>query len=136
MCIRDSYSLMSADGDRVEVLLIALPDGARLALPLSPMAAGTEYALLKAEAAPQETGLSDFLCVSFARGTMITLATGQQRAIEELSAGDKILTRDHGGQPIRWIGSTTLRAVGAFAPVVIVAGTLGNACLLYTSRCV
>ena len=128
------YSLMSADGDRVEVLLIALPDGARLALPLSPMAAGTEYALLKVEAAPQETGLSDFLCVSFARGTMITLATGQQRAIEELRAGDKILTRDHGAQPIRWIGSTTLRAVGAFAPVVIVAGTLGNAGDLIVSQ--
>jgi hypothetical protein len=128
------YALMTADGDQVELLLIALPDGSRFALPLSPMAARTEYTLVKVEEAPQETGLSDFLCVSFARGTMITLATGQQCPIEDLRAGDKILTRDHGGQPIAWIGSTTLRAVGAFAPVVIVAGTLGNAGDLIVSQ--
>ncbi len=128
------YALMTADGDRVELLLIALPGGLRVALPLSPMAASTEYTLLKVEEAPQETGLSDFLCVSFARGTMITLATGQQRPIESLRAGDKVLTRDHGGQPIRWIGGTTLRAVGAFAPVVIATGTLGNAGDLIVSQ--
>jgi hypothetical protein len=90
--------------------------------------------LLKVDDAPQETGLSDLLCVSFARGTMITLASGQQRAIEDLRAGDRVLTRDHGGQPIRWIGSTTLRAVGAFAPVVITAGTLGNSGDLIVSQ--
>ena len=120
------YALMAADGDRVEILLIALPDGSRYALPLSPMAAGVEYTLLKIEEAPDQLTLSDFLCVSFARGTMITLATGQQQAIEDLMAGDKVLTRDHGGQPIRWIGATTLRGVGAFAPVVIGAGAMGN----------
>ena len=45
-----------------------------------------------------------------------------------------MLTRDHGGQPIRWVGSTTLRAVGAFAPVVIAAGTLGNSGDLIVSQ--
>ena len=58
---------------------------------------------------------------------MIALADGRQVAIEALRPGDRVLTRDHGGQPLRWIGSATLRAVGAFAPVVITAGTLGNA---------
>ena len=120
------YAMMSGDGDRVELLLIALPDGARMALPLSPMAAGVDYTLLKIEDAPDRLTLSDMLCISFARGTVITLATGQQRPIEDLIPGDKVLTRDHGGQPIRWIGRTTLRAVGAFAPVVISAGAMGN----------
>ena len=110
----------------VSLVLIALPDGARFVLPLSPMAGLYDYTLLKIDDAPQDTGLADLLCVSFARGTMITLASGQQRAIEALRVGDKVLSRDHGGQEIRWIGSTTLRAVGAFAPVVITAGTLGN----------
>ena len=128
------YTMMSADGDQIDIVLIALPDGTRVALPLSPMAAQTEYTLLKVDDAPQETGLSDLLCVSFARGTMITLASGQQRAIEDLRAGDRVLTRDHGGQPIRWVGSTTLRAVGAFAPVVITAGTLGNSGDLIVSQ--
>ena len=120
------YAMMASDGNRVELLLLALPDGSRYALPLSPMAAGVGYTLLKIEEAPDQLTLSDFLCISFARGTVITLATGQQRAIEDLAPGDKVLTRDHGGQPIRWIGSTTLRAVGAFAPVVISAGAMGN----------
>lgn len=129
-----SYALMSPEGDRVELLLITLQDGSRFALPLSPMAARIGYTLLKIEAAPAEIGLSDLLCVSFARGTMITLATGQQRAIEALQTGERVLTRDHGGQPIAWVGHTTLRAVGAFAPVVISAGTLGNAGDLIVSQ--
>lgn len=128
------YSLMAADGNLVDVVLIALPDESRVALPLSPMAAQTGYTLLKIDAAPDETGLADLLCISFARGTMITLASGKQCAIEDLTAGDKVLTRDHGGQPIRWVGSTTLRAVGAFAPVVITAGALGNSGDLIVSQ--
>lgn len=128
------YALMGSDGDQVELLLLALPDGARYALPLSPMAARTDYTLLKVEEAPKDTGLSDLLCVSFARGTMITLATGIQRAIEDLSPGDAVLTRDHGAQAIRWIGRATLRGVGVFAPVVITSGTLGNAGDLIVSQ--
>ncbi len=128
------YALMGEEGDRVELMLLALPDGSRFALPLSPMAAGSEYTLLKVEEAPSDSSLSDLLCISFARGTMITLATGAQKPIEELSAGDRILTRDHGGQPIRWIGRATLKAVGPFAPVVITKDTLGNAGDLIVSQ--
>ncbi|MDZ4309246.1 MAG: Hint domain-containing protein [Cypionkella sp.] len=128
------YTMMSSDGDQVDLVLISLPDGTRIVLPLSPMAAQNDYTLLKIGDAPQDTGLADLLCVSFARGTMITLASGQQRAIESLKIGDKVLSRDHGGQAIRWIGSTTLRAVGAFAPVVITAGTLGNSGDLLVSQ--
>lgn len=128
------YALMGSDGDQVELLLLALPDGSRYALPLSPMAARTDYTLLKVEDAPADIGLSDLLCVSFSRGTMITLATGAQRAIEDLVANDAVLTRDHGAQAIRWIGRATLRGVGVFAPVVITAGTLGNAGDLIVSQ--
>lgn len=128
------YTMMSSDGDQVDLVLISLPGGARFVLPLSPMAGLNDYTLLMIGDAPQDTGLADLLCVSFARGTLITLASGQQRAIEALRVGDKVLSRDHGGQAIRWIGSTTLRAVGAFAPVVITAGTLGNSGDLIVSQ--
>lgn len=128
------YALMGEEGDRVEILLLSLPGGQRLALPLSPMAERTDYTLLKVEEAPADTGLADLLCVSFARGTLITLATGAQVAIENLRPGDKVLTRDHGGQPIRWVGRATLKAVGPFAPVVITAGTLGNSGDLIVSQ--
>lgn len=128
------YALMGEEGDRVELLVLALPDGSRFALPLSPMATATDYTLLKVEQAPDDAGLSDLLCVSFARGTLITLATGAQVPIEALQPGDKVLTRDHGGQPIRWIGRATLKAVGPFAPVIITAGTLGNSGDLIVSQ--
>jgi hypothetical protein len=128
------YTLMASDGDGVEVLLLSLANGDRFVLPLSPMSPQAEYTLLKIDETPADIGLSDLLCISFARGTMITLASGEQRAIEALVAGDKVLTRDHGGQEIRWIGQTTLRAVGAFAPVLIAAGTLGNSGDLIVSQ--
>lgn len=127
------YTLMSPDGDMVDLLMI--PVGGRLyALPLSPMSTALDYTLVKVETAPEETRLSDMMCVSFARGTMITLATGAQAAIETLAPGDKILTRDHGPQPLRYLGRASLRAHGAFAPVVILAGTLGNSGDLIVSQ--
>ncbi len=120
------YDLMSPDGERVGLLILRLDEGARFALPLSPIGPQVDYTLVAVEPAPTDLLLADLLCLSFARGTMITLADGAQRPIEALHPGDPILTRDHGRQPVRWIGHARLRAVGAFAPVVIPAGTLGN----------
>lgn len=128
------YTMMASDGDKVEILLLSLPDKTRFALPLSPMSAQADYTLLKIDETPEDISLSDLLCVSFARGTMISLASGKQRAIEDLGLGDKVLTRDHGAQQIRWVGKATLRAVGAFAPVLITAGTLGNSGDLIVSQ--
>ena len=48
------------------------------------------------------------------------------KPIEELEVGEKIFTRDKGVQEIRWIGQSTMRATGDFAPVVIKAGALNN----------
>lgn len=130
------YTLMGDDGNRVDLLLLRLGGGppALYALPLSPMAAGVGYALVKAEAAPENAPLADLLCMSFARGTHIALADGNQRAIEDLRAGDRVLTRDHGPQELRWVGHVTLRALGPFAPVVITAGAMGNAGDLIVSQ--
>lgn len=121
-------TLMGPDGDKVEILLIRHdPSGARYALPLSPVAERTDYTLLTVTPPPADVRLCDMVCISFARGTMIATASGAQKPIEALAAGDRVLTRDNGPQPIRWIGHATLRAHGSFAPVVISAGTLGNA---------
>lgn len=128
------YALMAPDGDKVELALLVLQDGQRFALPLSPVGAGVDYTLLSVEAAPEDLQLADLMCLSFARGTMITLTDGSQRAIEALVPGIEVLTRDHGRQVVRWIGQARLRAVGAFAPVVITAGTLGNAGDLIVSQ--
>lgn len=125
------YALMAPDGDKVDLLILRLGDARdgreeRFVLPLTPVGPGVDYALLSVEPAPGDLRLADLFCLSFARGTMITLTDGSQRPIEALVPGVEVLTRDHGRQSVRWIGQARLRAVGAFAPVVITAGTIGN----------
>jgi hypothetical protein len=123
--LKYQLTLMAPDGQKVDLLLLHLGAG-RWVLPLSPIAPRTEYTLLSIETPAQDLQLSDLMCLSFHRGTRITLASGAQVLIEKLEPGMQVLTRDHGPQPLRWIGRTVLRARGSFAPVVIRAGILGN----------
>ncbi len=60
----------------------------------------------------------------YVRGTRIATSTGE-RAIDTLSIGDAVATRDHGFQPIRWIGKTSVLAMGRMAPVRIKRDALG-----------
>ncbi|MGL5012526.1 MAG: Hint domain-containing protein [Paracoccaceae bacterium] len=60
----------------------------------------------------------------YLRGTQIQMADGT-RLIEDLQIGDLVLTRDHGPQPIRWIGCSVALARGKLAPVRIAKGALG-----------
>lgn len=130
--LASQLTLMSPDGDKLDLLLLRHRAAGRTSvsalyiLPLSPVAPRTEYTLLRAEDVPDEVRLADVICLSFCRGTKITLASGEQQPIEALTPGSRVLTRDHGPQPVRWIGRSTLRARGSFAPVVIARGTLGN----------
>ncbi len=67
----------------------------------------------------------DFL-VCFASGTRIETPIGAV-AVDDLSIGDLVMTKDRGACPIRWIGRRTVRATGTFAPVRIRTGALGQA---------
>lgn len=69
------------------------------------------------------TEIENFIC--FTRGTMIRTQHGEKR-IEDLMLGDKIVTRDHGLQELRWVGSRELRAVGKIAPIMVKKGAMGN----------
>ncbi|MFN4100368.1 MAG: Hint domain-containing protein [Pararhodobacter sp.] len=62
----------------------------------------------------------------FAAGTRIQTVTGP-RAVETLSAGDPVLTLDHGYCPLRWIGCSPVDLIARplLAPVRIPAGALG-----------
>ncbi|SCY59169.1 Hint domain-containing protein [Paracoccus tibetensis] len=71
-----------------------------------------------------------FGIVCFARGTMIETVHGL-RAIEDLQKDDLVLTKDHGAQPIRWMGSQflsaqLLRTHPNLRPIRISAGALGD----------
>ncbi len=124
-------TFMPPSGDTIEVLvLVEVDDEGNVAqiygAPLAPLVPKTDYALVGVDCEIALMRLAQLACVSFTRGTRVTMATGQQAPIEQLKIGDRVLTRDDGAQKIRWIGHTTQRATGEFAPIVITAGTLNN----------
>jgi hypothetical protein len=63
--------------------------------------------------------------ICFASGTHIMTDRGD-RTVQSLVSGDKVITRDHGMQEIRWIGSRIVPAIGDMAPIVIKQGLLKN----------
>lgn len=124
-------SLMSPDGQTMDaIVLVEVDQTGHIAdvylLPLAPLLAKTDYALVGMTRENTRQKFAQVACVSFTRGTHITLGSGKQVRIEDLSVGDRVLTRDDGVQQVRWIGLSTVRAVGDFAPIMIRAGTLNN----------
>lgn len=123
-------TLMAPDGMTFEGLVFVEieADGVEdiYFLPLASIYPDTDYRLVGVDRHTATTRFAEVACVSFTRGTHITMASGRQTPIEELKAGDKVLTRDDGPQEIQWVSQTTLRAMGSFAPVVIKKGVLHN----------
>lgn len=125
-------TLMPSDGSTVEVIVMvevsALDDAVEgvYFLPMANLNPKQEYSLVGIDKTAARARVAEVACVSFTRGTNITLADGRQCPIEILRAGDKILTRDNGTQEIRWVGQNTVRATGSFAPILIAKGTLHN----------
>lgn len=75
--------------------------------------------------AGSELDAENTMVVCFTAGTRIATLLGEV-AIEDLQPGDRVLTMDHGYRPIRWIGSTRVRATGSLAPILFRRGALGN----------
>ncbi|WP_010141378.1 Hint domain-containing protein [Oceanicola sp. S124] len=122
---------MSPDGTTTEILVLVAVDEEGdvdevYALPLAPLLPRHDYRLVGIDRQSAPRKFAEVGCVSFTRGTMITMASGAQKPIEALEPGDRVLTRDHGAQEVRWIGQMTHRATGEFAPIVIRAGVLSN----------
>ncbi len=61
----------------------------------------------------------------FVRGTRIQTQLGL-RKIEELRVGDLVITKDHGAQPLRWVGHSTVAGTDIWAPIRFAPGVLGN----------
>lgn len=125
-----AITLMGPDSTTYEALVLVEVEGDEAAevylMPLATLLPKKDYRLVGADRDAAAAKFGDVACVRFARGTHITLASGIQVPIEDLKIGDRVLTRDDGPQAIRWIGDTTLRAVGDYAPVVITQGALFN----------
>ncbi len=125
-----AVTLMAPDSTTYEALILVEVEGDEAAevylMPLATLKPEYDYRLVGSDRDAAAAKFGDVACVRFARGTHITLASGAQVPIEDLKIGDRVLTRDAGPQDIRWIGNTTLRAVGDYAPVVIREGALFN----------
>ncbi|MDB6453788.1 Hint domain-containing protein [Falsirhodobacter sp. 20TX0035] len=111
-----SYMVRIADGD--------IPEGA------TPGSFGDltlgKYALVNLLDTKAPIGSFDQpLMPCFTAGTLIDTPEGP-RKVEDLRAGDLVLTLDNGAQPLRWVGGRTIPGQGAMAPVCFAAGTLGN----------
>jgi len=123
-------TFMAPDGTTREALVfVELFDGDVESIymhPLGPISPEQKYTLVGIDQENPATRLADITCVAFAKGTHITLATGEQRKIEMLQTGDRVLTRDAGVQEIRWVGTQTTRATGPLTPIRIKSGTLNN----------
>ncbi len=70
--------------------------------------------------------------ICFVTGAMIDTPTGP-RPVESLRAGDQVLTRDNGPQPVRWAGRRTVKTTDKTAPIEFKAGAIGNSARLLVS---
>lgn len=72
------------------------------------------------------------LIICFTQGTAIDTPHGPL-PVETLAPGDLVLTRDHGPQPVRWIGQRTVPGTGSFAPIRFERGAFGTTAPLMVS---
>lgn len=126
-----ALTLMSGDGQITDAIVLVETDAEGdiaqvYLLPLARLLARAPYALVGTDRADAAVKFAQLTCARFTRGTHITLASGAQTPIEDLVIGTRVLTRNNGPQPVRWVGQSTVRAVGDFAPICIRAGALNN----------
>lgn len=130
--VTDSIArFMSRAGELREALILVeqTEAGKPAALYLAPFDRWTredEYRLIAIDERGGHDGLAQMGCSAFLRGTKISLASGALRRVEDLCPGDRVLTRDDGAQPLRWVGTVTQRADTRHAPIRISAGALHN----------
>lgn len=123
--VQAELRLMAQDSELVDALLLSIA-GDPCLLPLSPLRRDARYSLIGMDLGQTRLRLSQLVFGCFCTGTRIMMGNGQLVPIEQLDAGQAVLTRDHGPQQLLWVGKITVRAVGVFAPVRLPPGLLGN----------
>ncbi len=124
-------TLMASDGSLIEGFVLVETDDSNDIQQIYMTAQGRivpklDYTLIRIDRDDLDAKFALIGCASFVKGTRITVADGSLVPVEQLDINQMILTRDHGPQPIRWIGSSTLRAIGPTAPIKISQGACRN----------
>ena len=76
--------------------------------------------------APKQSSKTTKNRLGVARGTHVMTARGEV-PIERICEGDRVITRDHGMQIVRWVGSETIRVTEENAPILFRQGAIKNA---------
>ncbi|WP_170764839.1 Hint domain-containing protein [Ruegeria lacuscaerulensis] len=97
----------------------------------APLVPGTSYIKISGSNAGGSSYTDYITC--FGEGILIQTAKGDIE-VQNLKRGQLVWTRDGGLQPILWIATTEVHGYGAFAPVVIEAGAIGNTRELVVSQ--
>jgi len=79
-----------------------------------------------------QTPVGNFGPPCLVAGTMVLTPEGE-KPVEMLRLGDRVMTRDCGAQPIRWIGARSVVGNAEFAPVRFAPGAIGNTRALHVS---
>jgi hypothetical protein len=88
-----------------------------------PLVDGTQY--IKVGGNNIGTTLYTDFITCFSQGTLIKTKDHDQ-PIESISVGQEIWTLENSYQLVRWIGHTSVRATGPYAPVMFASGSIGN----------
>lgn len=127
----EQYSLTAPGQPTITVYRIEINGTLAGYLPSQPMVPGVTYARATGNTVPGNSPGYDDIdgAVCIAAGNMISTAKGE-RPIGSIAVGDLVRTRDHGLQPVRWIGRRSLDKADFAAnpklrPVLIAAGALG-----------
>ncbi|WP_298850010.1 Hint domain-containing protein [uncultured Ruegeria sp.] len=132
--LEESYILSKPGGGTITVYRVEVDGSLGGYITSEPLVPGTTYSMnivnVTPTNAPDTTDPNAIIDVPcFVAGTLIRTPDGDV-AIETLSAGDEVLTLDHGIQRIRWIGARSLDASDLakkpmLCPIRIAAGSLG-----------
>ncbi|MGJ8615794.1 MAG: Hint domain-containing protein [Sulfitobacter sp.] len=124
--LRYQYTFTGSDGSSGNIHFIATNSAANygpLFVSDTPLTPGVTYTFgtFNTDGAVNYSSLVP----CFTKGTLIATSKGHI-PIDLLNEGDRVLTRDNGFQPLRWIGSCTVPASGSLTPIHIAKDVLGN----------
>ncbi|MGH1577615.1 Hint domain-containing protein [Planktotalea sp.] len=90
-----------------------------------PLVAGSSYTFNTERTSHTQPNAYDDYVACFAEGTKIQTSFGSF-AIEDIRAGDSVVTLENGLQDVLWVGKSTVRGHGKLAPVCFAPEAVGN----------
>ena len=118
-------TFMTPTGQRQQAILLSAPERT-IILPLGHMGPSVPYRLIACDITAGRNGFQRARSGAFARGTLVTMADGSQRQIEQVQQGDVVHSTSHGVQTVAGRADHTQYLSQETALVRISSGSYGN----------